>query len=167
MRCPEEALHAIGKRASGADAQPVVSSDEEAIGCNITCRNYCEAHTFNQCETQGKSDLDTIYLNVDSRDTKKLKFLVNTGNEISIIKGSSLTPGFNYQLPEGIDITGISNTVVRTEGIIDSKLLTDTHETMNTFHNLLNYTPMLIWARVFWKRESVINTFSRQIVMND
>ena len=78
-------------------------------------------------------------MNVDSRDTKELKFLVDTGVEISIIKSSSLTPGVNYQLHEVVDIKGITNTVMRTEGIIDLKLLTNTHEsahilcTMRTF----------------------------------
>jgi len=66
-------------------------------------------------------------------DTKKLKFLIDTGAEISIIRSSSLTPGVNYQLHEGVDIKGISNTVLRTEGIIDLKLLTDTHETLDNF----------------------------------
>jgi hypothetical protein len=116
MWCPEEVLGTIGKRASGADAKPVLSPDEKAIGCNITCRDECEDYKFsiNQCESHGKSDLDTISLNVDSRDTKKLKFLIDTGAEISMVKSSSLTPGVNYQLHEGVDIKGISNTVMRT-----------------------------------------------------
>jgi hypothetical protein len=69
-----------------------------------------------------KSDLDTISLNIDSRDTRKLKFLIDTGAEISIIRSSSLTPGVSYQLHKGVDITGISNTVMRTEGTVDLKL---------------------------------------------
>jgi len=67
---------------------------------------------------------------------KKLKFLVDREAEISIIKSLSLTPGANCQLHEGVEIKGISNTVMRTEGIIDLKLLTDTHETVHTFHVL-------------------------------
>ena len=126
MRCPEEVLDTIRKRASGADGQPVVSPDEKAIGCNITCRDDCEDYKFsiNQCESHGKSDLDTISLNIDSRDTKKVKFLIDTGAEISIIKSSSLTLGVNYQLHEGVDIKEMSKTVIKTEGIIDLKLLT-------------------------------------------
>jgi len=60
----------IGKRASGADAQPIVSPDEKAIGCNITCRDDYKEYKFNinQCESHVKSDLDTISLNVDTRD---------------------------------------------------------------------------------------------------
>jgi hypothetical protein len=101
-----------------------VSPDEKAIGCNITCRDDCEDYKFsiNQCESHGKSDVYTINLNVESRDTKKLKFLVDTGAEISLIKSSSLIPGVNYQLHEGADIMGISNTVM-TDGTTDLKLL--------------------------------------------
>ena len=39
-----------------------------------------------------KSELDTISLHVNTRDATKLKFLIDTGAEISIIKGSSLDP---------------------------------------------------------------------------
>jgi hypothetical protein len=138
------------QRASGADAQPVVSPDEKAIGCNITCRDDCGEYKFsiNQCESHVKSDLDTISLNVDTRDTKKLKFLIDTGAEISIIRSLSLTPGVNYQLHEGVDIKGIYNTVMRTEGIIDLKLLMDTHETVHTFHVLGE--PFELTTIVFW-----------------
>jgi hypothetical protein len=103
-----------------------VSQDEKAIGCNITCRDDREDYKFSasQCESHGKSDLDIISLNIDSRDTKKVKFLIDTGAEISIIKSSSLTLGVNYQLHEGVDIKEMSKTVIKTEGIIDLKLLT-------------------------------------------
>jgi len=58
-----------------------------------------ESHRFsvNQCESHVKSDLDMISLSIDSRDNRKLKFLIDTGAEISIIRSSSLTPGVNYQ----------------------------------------------------------------------
>jgi len=46
MWCPEEVLSTVVKRASGADEQPVVSADEKANGCNITCRCDCEDYKF-------------------------------------------------------------------------------------------------------------------------
>ena len=58
-----------------------------------------------------KSDLDTMSFSIDSRYARKLKFLIDTGAEISIIRSSSLTPGVNYQFHEGVDIKGIYNTV--------------------------------------------------------
>jgi hypothetical protein len=79
--------------------------------------------SVNQRESHIKSDLDTISLNISSRDTRKLKFLIDTGAEISIIRSSSLTPGVEYKLQEGVDITGITNTVMKTEGTIDLKFL--------------------------------------------
>jgi len=38
-------------------------------------------HMFgvNQCESHVKSDLDTITLNINSRDTQKQKILIDTG----------------------------------------------------------------------------------------
>ena len=74
MRCPEEELDTIGKRASGDDAQPIVSPDEKATGCKITSRDDYERYKFsiNQCESHVKSGLDKISLNVNIRDVKKL-----------------------------------------------------------------------------------------------
>jgi len=77
----------------------------------------------NQCESHVKSDLDTISLSIDSRDARKLKFLIGTEAEISLIGSSSLTPGVNYQFHEGVDIKRISNAVMRTEGTVELKLL--------------------------------------------
>ena len=72
-----------------------------------------------------KSDLDTISLNVNTRDVKKLKFFfIDTGANISIIKGSGLNLKVNYQLRKSIDIKGICNAVLKTEGIVELKLLT-------------------------------------------
>ena len=95
MRCLEKGLDTCGKRTSGTDAQLVVSLDEKIVGCNLTCMEECKSHKFrvNQCESHVKSDLDTISLSIDSRDNRKLKFLIDTGAEISIIRSSSLTPG--------------------------------------------------------------------------
>ena len=67
---------------------------------------------------------------------QKLWFLIDTEAEISIIKGSSLNPGSNYQLRKSIDIKGICNAVFKTEGIVELKLLTESHETVHTFHVL-------------------------------
>ena len=49
-----------------------------------------ESHTFsiNQRESHVKSDIDTISLRIYSRDTRKLKFLIDTGAEISIIRST-------------------------------------------------------------------------------
>ena len=173
MPCPREKLDTIGKRRFGAGEHPVVSPDQEALGCELNCRDDYEIYKFsiNQCKSHVQSDLDTISLNVNTRDVKKLKFLITTGAEISIIKGSSLNPGVNYQLRKSIDIKGICNAVLKTEGIVELKLLTDMHETLHTFHVLgepsaLQYDGIL--GRDFLEeRESVINYCSRQIIMNE
>ena len=135
MPCPREKLDTIGKRTSGAGEQPIVSPDKEAFDCKFICRDDYERYKFsiNQCESHVKSDLD-ISLNVNTRDVKKLKLLKDTGAEISIIEGSSLKPGVKYQLHKNVDIKGICNAVLKTEGIVNLKLLTDAHETVNTFH---------------------------------
>jgi hypothetical protein len=76
-----------------------------------------------------------------------------------------------YQLCEGVDIKGISNTIMKTEGTIDLKLFTDKHETTHTFHVLGGNSEFIYDAILgkdfFEMKESVINYCSRQIIMND
>jgi hypothetical protein len=47
-----------------------------------------------------------------------------------------LTPEVEYQWHKGMEIKGISNTVMKTLGKIDLKMFTDTHETTHTFNVL-------------------------------
>jgi hypothetical protein len=78
MRCSGQKLDTFGRRESETDAQPVASPDEKTVGCNLTCMDAGEGPRFsiNQCESHVKSDLATVSLNIDSRDTRKLKFLI-------------------------------------------------------------------------------------------
>jgi len=132
-----------------------------------------ESRSFsvNHCESHVKSDLDTISLSIDSRDARKLKFLIDTGAEISLIRSSSLTPGVNYQFHKEVDIKGISKAVMRTEGTVELKLFTETHETTHTFHDLGEDSEMhcgaILGKDFLEERDSVINYCSRQLVMNE
>jgi hypothetical protein len=56
----------------------------------------------------------------------KLTFLVDTGADLSVIKRSGLQPGIKYSLKGGINIKGISNTIMKTERTVLLKLFTDT-----------------------------------------
>jgi hypothetical protein len=127
--------------------------------------------SINQCENHVRSGMDTVSLSIDSKVSKKLKFLIDKGAEISIIISSSLTPGVEYQLYEGVDIKGISNTILKTKGTIDLKLFTDTHETIHTFQVLGENSELLhdaILGKDFFEtKRSVINYCSRQVIMND
>jgi hypothetical protein len=58
---------------------------------------------------------------INSRDSRKLKFLIDTGAEISVIRSSSVAPEVEYQRHKGMEIKGISNTVMKTLGKIDFK----------------------------------------------
>jgi hypothetical protein len=119
MRCPGEELDTRGELASGIDQQPFAFPNKETVGSNNICMEE-KNHQFgtnrgerykcsiNQCESHVRSGLDTKSLSIDSRDSRKLKFLVDTGAEISIIKSSSLTAGVEYQLCEGVDTKRIS-----------------------------------------------------------
>jgi hypothetical protein len=56
----------------------------------------CPRIAINECEEHFQSKLDTVTLRVDVGKTGKLKFLIDTGAEISIVKSNSMLPGINY-----------------------------------------------------------------------
>ena len=68
-------------------------------------------------------------MKVDLGKTEKLRFLIDTGAEISIVKGNSLLPGINYEPTDSVTIKGISDAMMRTEGIVSLKMFTLYHET--------------------------------------
>jgi hypothetical protein len=147
------------------------SQENSDLNTSSIDENECRKFIINQCESHGKSDLDTISLYIDSRDSRKLKFLIDTGAKISIIGSSSLTPGVEYQWHKEMNIKGISKTVMKTVGKVDLRLFTDTHETTHTFHvlggNFEKHYDAILGKDFLEERESVINYCSRQIVMNN
>jgi hypothetical protein len=110
-------------------------------------------------------------LRVNASRNEKLKFLIDTGAEISIVSSSRLKPGFKYQCNDGINVRGVSNLVLKTEGTTKLKLATTTHETIHTFHIMgsdfqLQYDGIL--GRDFWEdKEAAINYCNREIIMGN
>ena len=115
--------------------------------------------------------LDTVTIRTNSSRTGKLKFLVDTGAEISVVKDSSLNPGIMYESKEGISIKGISDSFLKTKGTARLKLFTETHETTHIFHVMgssfsCHYDGIL--GQDFWKiYRATINYCDRTITMND
>jgi hypothetical protein len=52
-------------------------------------------------------------LSAELSKSNKIKFLIDTGAEISVVKYTSLRPGYVCQPDEGIKVKGISNTVLK------------------------------------------------------
>jgi hypothetical protein len=115
-----------------------------------------------------KSNLDTVTLTVDS---SKLQLLVDTGAEISIVKGSILSPEIQYQPKDSINVKGISGTTVKTEGTAKLKIATATHETTHTFHIMgrdFQYQYDGILGRDFWEdKRATISYCDRKVIMGD
>ena len=103
--------------------------------------------------------------------TGKLKFLIDTGAEISVVKSTRLKPGFSYEPTKGINVRGISNSLLKTEGTTTLKLFTPTHETTHVFHAMGNnfgcqYDGIL--GQDFWKNNrATINYCDCTITMDD
>ena len=110
-------------------------------------------------------------MRVDFSKTGNLKFLIDTGAEISVVRSTSLKPGFSYKSNEGINIKGISSSVLRTEGTTKLKLFTPTHETTHVLHVMredfgCQYDGIL--GRDFWKsNRATINCCDRIITMGE
>jgi hypothetical protein len=69
--------------------------------------------------------------------TDTLKFLVDTGTDISVVRDSRLKPGCDPKPENIVEIKGISKGVMKTKGRVNLKLFTDTHETTHDFHVLV------------------------------
>ena len=97
--------------------------------------------------------------------------MIDTGAEISIIKESSVNDGVSYKVRKSFEIKGIGNAVLRTDGIVELKLLTEKHETVHNFHVLREPSALQcdgILGRDFLEEGgSVINYYSRQVIMNN
>ena len=65
-----------------------------------------------------------------------MKFFIDTGAEISLIKETSLNSEASYKLRKSAKIKGIGNTVLKTDGIVELKLFTEKPETVHNFHVL-------------------------------
>jgi len=100
-----------------------------------------------------------------------MRFLIDTGAEISVVKCTSLRPEISYESTEGISIKGISSSCLRTEGTARLKLFTPTHETTHVFHvmgNDFGYQYDGILGHDFWKtHRSTINYCDRTITMGE
>jgi hypothetical protein len=88
----------------------------------------CPQFKINECGQHSKSKLDTVTVNVNLGRKKVMKFLIDTGAEILIVKQTSLRPNIEFEPEKCISVKGISNSLMRTEGTVCLKLYTPTHE---------------------------------------
>ena len=133
--------------------------------------NGCPQFFINECEKHCNSTLDTVTVEVDLGKPEKLTFLIDTGAEISIVKSARLRPEINYEPTKGIDVKGISDVLLRTEGTVLLKLLTLTHETTHQFHVIgdnFDFRYDGILGQDFWKcKGATIDYCNRVITMDD
>jgi len=60
-----------------------------------------------------------------------------------------LRPEFDYEPTKGINVRGISNALLKTEGTVTLKLLTPTHYTLHT-HFMSWETVLIVNTTEFW-----------------
>jgi hypothetical protein len=144
---------------------------EQPDSCPQSQMNGCPQFTVNKCTDHDDTGLDTITINTDSSKSGKLKFLINTGAEISIVKDTSMNTGIIYESTKRINLKGISDLILKTEGTTTLKLLTSAHETTHIFHVVgsdfgCQYDGIL--GQDFWKKyRATINCSDHTITMSD
>jgi len=108
---------------------------------------------------------------IDLGKPEKLTFLMGTGAEISIVKSARLRPEINYEHTKGIDVKGISDVLLRTEGTVLLELFTLTHETTHQFHVIVDNFDFRydgIFGQGFWKcKRATIDYCNRVITMGE
>jgi len=153
----------IRKWRTGDVAQPDSCPPSKVKGCS--------QFSVNECKKLCKSRLDTVTIRTNSSKTGKLKFLINTGAEISVVKASSINLGTNYDPTKEINIKGISESFLKTKGTTELTLFTPTHETTHVFHVVgSNFGSQYdgILGLNFWKlHRATIDYCSRIITMSD
>jgi hypothetical protein len=146
--------------------------NEDKKHCKADTRaNCCSQIAINECKMHHMFRLDTVTIGVDLGKRGKLRFLVDTGAGISIIRGAKLQPVVNFEPANGISVKGISDTLLKTEEIVLLRLFTLTHETAHLFHVIgedfgCRYDGIL--GRDFWKdRGASIDFCNRVITMGE
>jgi len=149
-----------------------ISINENKRHCKAdTSVNCCPQISINECKVHHMSRLDTVTIGVDLGKTGKLRFLIDTGAEISIVRGTKLKPEVNFEPANGISVNGIFDALLRTEGTLLLKLFTLTHESTHLFHVMgedlgCRYDGIL--GRDFWKdRGATIDYCNRVITMSE
>ena len=122
--CPRDSINACDKLINEV-SDCSQSSLNDSNGCmkhgKLRLDNQVNCYPrilVNECEVHCMSRLDTVTVGVDQGKTEKLRFLIDTGAEISIIRGTSLKPGINFEPTNGINVKGIFDALSRTEGTV-------------------------------------------------
>ena len=92
---------------------------------------HAEVKKVNTVRREGT---DTITLGVGSSRTGYVRFLVDTGADVSLIKASVLKKGTKYSLQERVALQGVTEEIVKALGTLDLKLETENKERMHKFH---------------------------------
>ena len=111
-----------------------------------------------------------LTIRTNSSKTGKLKFLIDIGAEISVVKESSINLGINYDSTKEINIKGISDSFLKTKGTIVLTFFTQTHEATHVFHVVgsnFGCQDDGILGQDFWKlHRATINYCDRIITMS-
>ena len=123
------------------------------------------------CTEPATIALNTVTLQADKAAKGKLKFLVDTGAQVSLCKYESIKEGSVYDPGKVVDVRGISCSTERTLGEIALRLSTENHETTHNFHVVgdgirIPYDGIL-GQDFFASKKANIDFQKREIVMGD
>jgi hypothetical protein len=86
------------------------------------------------CTELATAALNTVTLQVDKGVKEKLRFLIDTGAQLSLCKYASIKEGPLYDPRRVINVKGISSYTESTLGEIEMVLSTENYEPAHTFH---------------------------------
>jgi len=85
------------------------------------------------CTEAATAALNTVTLQVDKGAKEKLKFLIDTGAQLSLCKYDDVKEGYVYDPQRIVNVRVISSGTERTIGEIEMKLSTENHKTTHVF----------------------------------
>ena len=88
------------------------------------------------CTEAATAALNTFTLHVDKGAKDKLKFLIDTGAQLSLCKCDSIKERSVYDPQRIVNVRGISSGTERTIGETEMKLSAENHKTTHVFHTV-------------------------------
>lgn len=123
------------------------------------------------CTEPATAALNTVTLQVDKGVKEKLKFLIDTGAQLSFCKYASVKEGSVYDPKRVVNVRGISSCTERTLGETEMGLSTENYETTHIFHIVGNGIRIpydgILGQDFFVSKRATIDYKKKEIIMGD
>jgi hypothetical protein len=121
------------------------------------------------CTKTAGSPLDTVTIETDAGVKGNMRFLIDTGAELSLCKYSSIKEGISYNPTKTVNVKGISDSIEKTLGELKIRLCAAGHEREHPFQIVGDGIDIpcdgILGKDFFEKEKAKIDYSRRQVIM--